>query len=275
MTNDRLRIKIASSLTSILGHYRHLHAEALYAFADHEMPGGDALVMLGPVADVQAFNYQQISEIMGRTSYGSVDEEREDVLPPLAVLTSWVDIIRDHRDQPTSLKATIEREAAYIRTSLDWLLGDDEDGDANFLAVDALASDLVATERRLEAILKDGIRVDRGAPCMRCEAAPPMQKVWGRTERFDTWVCPSCLSQSTPAMYRQALKADYIAHADRLTADDAAIRFGIPATRIRVWGSRYPELKAGKNDHGLLLYKVSGIAARMEDDERVEDAHTA
>lgn len=62
--SEDLGLSIARSLTAIVILYRDLEDEALHKFADKEMPGGDALVMLGPVANMEAYNYRQLSELV-------------------------------------------------------------------------------------------------------------------------------------------------------------------------------------------------------------------
>jgi hypothetical protein len=127
MTDD-LRLRIARDLRAITHLYEDLREEAINRAGDPDIPGGDAMVMLGPGADVEAFGYAQISTYLGRTP-GWVEEPLPDDLePPLSFLAGWSDLIREERDMPTALKATISREVDYIRSSLDWMLSYDESG---------------------------------------------------------------------------------------------------------------------------------------------------
>lgn len=239
----RLRVAIARDLTDILSLYGDLEAEAESRFADKEFPGGDALVMLGPVANLEAWNYRQLSELMGRTNAkGGYDDPFTDVAPPLLVLAGWVDIIRQERGQPTDLRATIKREADYIRGSLDWLISTDEDGDARFLAVDELARDLHATVRRLEDVLHDGVRNDTTrVTCVmdECDEKPRLIRVYSDIdERYDSWKCPSCRETYDQTEYLSA-RAQHMhstaADDAWVTVADAAHSISRPANTIRTW----------------------------------------
>ena len=161
MTDDlRLRNDLATVLRAIVDLYGNLEDEAAHRYASKDMPGGDALVMLGPAANLAAWENQiDTAERLyfeGRAAWIELDDLDTDPAPPLLVLASWVDIIREERGQPTDLRATVKREADYLVRSLDWIV-------ENFLPVDELARDLSALRGRLEAVLKDGTRFDTSA----------------------------------------------------------------------------------------------------------------
>lgn len=239
----RLRVAIARDLTDIVTLYANLEDEATHRYASKEFPGGDALVMLGPVANLEAWNYRQLSELMGRTHAGIVLDERSgDPTPPLLILAGWVDVIREERNQPTDLRATIKREADYIRGSLDWLISTDEHGDASFLAIDELARDLHQVTRQLEDVLHDGIRPETTrVTCTmdRCDEKPRLVKVYSDTdEKYDSWLCPSCREPYDQTEYLSA-RAQHMhseAAADAwVTVADAAHSISRPANTIRTW----------------------------------------
>ena len=61
--SDNIPALIGRDLTLIAGMFEALREEAQNRTNDREFPGGDALVMLGPGADVEAFSYIQISAL--------------------------------------------------------------------------------------------------------------------------------------------------------------------------------------------------------------------
>lgn len=195
MSTD-LGLDIAQSLTAIVVLYRDLEDEALHRYADKEMPGGDALNYLGPVANLEAYGYRQLSDMMGRTNTkGGLDDPLTDDAPPLLVLASWHDVIREHRGlAPSEAKATITREADAIRASIDWMLAEDKDGLPNFLPADEVARDLRRAVSRLENVLKAGDRADRiRAECKSCPPSPRLAVRHGENEgEEDSWYCPNC-----------------------------------------------------------------------------------
>lgn len=82
---------------------------------------------------------------------------------------------------------------------------------------------------------------------------------------MDTWHCPKDAAHHWDNVsYRSRIDRDYVDHADALTADQAAERFGLKASVIRVWGSRELVRKCGKNAEGITLYAVADIASRVE-----------
>jgi hypothetical protein len=192
-----LGLDIAQSLTSIVVLYRDLEEEALNRYADKNMPGGDALNYLGPVANLEAYNYRQMSDVIGRTNAkGGLDDPETDDAPPLLVLASWCDVIRQHRGMaPSEKRATITGEADSIRASIDWMLAEDHDGIPNFLPADELAKDLRRVVARLENVLKAGDREDRiKAECRACPQSPRLAVKHGDHEdrSDDSWYCPNC-----------------------------------------------------------------------------------
>jgi hypothetical protein len=202
MTAD-IGLDIAQSLTSIVVLYRDLEDEALHRYADKNMPGGDALNYLGPVANLEAYGYRQLSDLMGRTKTRAktkdgdliADPETDDA-PPLLVLASWHDVIREHRGfAPSEVRASITKEADGIRASIDWMLAEDHDGLPNFLPADELAKDLRRVVARLENVLKAGERADRiKAECKFCPPAPRLSVRHGANEDHsdDSWFCSNC-----------------------------------------------------------------------------------
>jgi hypothetical protein len=83
---SKARLYIAQNLSFIEEVYTRLRAEAYFHASDHEIPGGDALVMLGPRADVEAWNYVKLSAIMGRLRLGHADATRHQLMIELEAI---------------------------------------------------------------------------------------------------------------------------------------------------------------------------------------------
>lgn len=235
-----LRVSIARDLRAILDLWRNLPEEAEYRADDKEFPGGDALVMLAPAANLEAWEHRyEAAEQMGRDTRYVNDQEAE--LHPLLVLATWEDAIRDERDQPTDLRATVERAADYVGRSVDWMLGVDEYGDQNFLGIDQLSIDLRRCRAMLENLLHDGERAEwTRVTCIHdmCDEKPRLMKVYGDTVADDHYRCPACRQ---PYQFEEYVSAAKIHAASESAADawvtiaDAAHSIERPARTIRTW----------------------------------------
>lgn len=268
MTADELRLSIGSTLSNILSLSRDLQAEAEARFADKEFPGGDAMVMLGPVANVEAFNYRQLSEMMGRTDGGSgADELDTDPAPPLLVLAGWVDIVKAERGETSLERATIPREVGYLRSAVDWICGSNAEGEPYFLAADELDNSLRSLQYQLEAVLKDGTRITHGAPCLHCTGVNLVRVEDARLGLQDSYYCPSCRRDYKKSNYDYVVGVTHLHNAHELTAEQIEQRTGIRATRVRVWGSRYEGLKTKRSPEGPWLYDVAAVIAKRDEIE--------
>ena len=181
-------------------------------------------------------------------------------LPTENVLVSWEEDWRKEFGVPTDDLASVEGARAFLDDRLAWAA-------QHHPAFDGFAEEIRAHRSHLEDVLHEGERSEKTAPCLYCGGR--IEREYDRRNGFqDTWRCRGrCKREYSRASYLQAVKRGYIARADRLTASDAARRLGISASRIRVWGARFPELKAGRDEHGLWLYKVSDLEARMASQE--------
>lgn len=258
---DRLRLLMAKDLTAIVSMYEDLEAEAINRAdqaSEDVMPGGDALNMLGPAANLQAWEHRYETEegrgtTVGRADYAADQVDHED--HPLLVLASWEDVVRDERGQPTDLRATVQRAADYLRDAMDWMLATDDDGQIRWLPLDALVRDLRRVRGRLESVLHDGIRDDRGVPCMYC--GRPLTKVWADAAENDRWHCQPCNLWSTPEQYDLAVQADFRATSDRLNATDMHLQYRIRPGTLTAWASRSLVRKRGRDASGRQLYDVN------------------
>lgn len=266
--------EIGSHLTAMGDMFAALREEAETRHSDREFPGGDALVMLGPGADVEAFGYAQLSAIMGRISEQDVVlPDKRDILTPLALLASWEDVIREERDQPTYMKATIDGAIKYIRDSIDWMFSLNEYGDMQFLAVDDLAEQLGQARRRMEDILKDGSRAEfTRVKCteLTCETNPRLMKLWAAQVRWDRYRCPDCRTEYNKAQYEMAkAQAMFSSGSERfISQTEASEAAEVPLGTVSQWAARDKVRSERDEATGSLLVWWPDIRIRAT--ERVE-----
>lgn len=166
-----LRIQMARDLREIEWLYVDLHWQITADFADKDMPGGRALNMLGPSASPGTWEAQyqaaeakvwESDQPMSRFNDYAGSQILSDE-HPVYVLEQWTRIIREERDQPTGLKATLSREVAYLRKSIDWTLRRNESGEPEWPEVEIMADDIHQLVRSMEDVLTVGDRVDTSA----------------------------------------------------------------------------------------------------------------
>lgn len=264
---DKVRINVARDLRAIVEYWQHIpeHARSV---GD---PDGEAVLMLGHVANPEAFNYRLDA---ARDASHAADQFEADLLYMLA---TWEDMIRDERDQPSDLRATVERAADYLLGSLDWCLSDDEYGNLRFLGIDKMAEDIAKAKSHLENLLHAGDRSDRGAPCLQCGTA--LVKEWAGTKEQpepaenDRWRCPK---RECPVGYVDgdelalAIKNTARMHAEWLTATDMATEYRIAVGTLQSWATRGKVRKRKDFDTGRMTYNVAeALAQRDARDERV------
>src|SRR5690606_18327130 len=75
MTEVTPQTRAARHLTQIVHMYADLSTEAVNRASSKDMPGGDAMVLLAPGADLAAYKYRQMSAIMGRIDVPIDDTE--------------------------------------------------------------------------------------------------------------------------------------------------------------------------------------------------------
>jgi hypothetical protein len=184
-------------------------------------------------------------------------EDCRDELHPLWVLGTWEQVWRDHLEHYTIAPITVASAHAYLDMQIGYMAEQVEP------AFDEFARELRGCRAHLENVLHDGIREERGAPCVQCEK--PMTRV------DDDWHCRTCHRVATEAEYRFAVGVAYRAHAPHLTAADMAERIGVKASIIRVWAVRGHVGKRGKDHNGLTLYDVED-AIKKRDEPNEEQA---
>ena len=196
------RLSIAQDLSAIEDMYARLHGEAINRAGDPDIPGGAAMVMLGPGADVEAWGYVQLSSLFGRLNVDKEEQdriERTGIEPPLSFLASWADIVREERGgAPSARRASIGGEVLYLRASIDWMLSTNDEGEPWWLPVEDFATRLHQVRVTLENVLKDGERSERiNAKCndpseKKCDRPRLVRERADREGDEDSYHCPSC-----------------------------------------------------------------------------------
>lgn len=210
----------------------------------------EAMMLLGPIADPEAWQFVAISAVMGRVDSAYLDDCRDEK-HPLWVLGTWEQMWREHLDHQVPLSAvSIESAGGYLDMQIGYMADQAEP------PFDEFARDLRQCRAHLEDVLRDGVREERGAPCVQCEK--PMVRAG------DHWECRTCHRTVTEDQYRYAVGVAYLAHSDRLTASEMSEKLGIKASLVRLWGSRGLVTKRGRNQDGILMYDVAEVEAKMD-----------
>lgn len=230
---------------------------ALPEEVEHRGINGEAMMLLGPSADPEAWRNRAMSAILGRLDAAYLDDCRDEQ-HPLWVLGTWEQAWRDHLDQPTDLEATLPRLVDYLDLHLHEMSAVEE------VPFDDFASDLRRCRKHLEDVLRDGDQLETGAPCPKCGRA--LVKSYGETVAHDRWNCPGreCRAWYTDQDYRARVTDDYRANADRLTAADLAAEYRIEPATLRKWASRGQVRKRGRDSSGRMLYDVGDTLAMRD-----------
>jgi hypothetical protein len=207
----------------------------------------DAMVLLGPVADPEAWGHVTASMAAGRlpADWRLLGEDwletATDANHPLLVLGDWEMVYRDAFDHTPQERAEIHTAAAYLGQHLT------EAASEPWVAFEAMAKAIRKSRTYVERVLHDGEQVDLGVRCMKCDHR--LRRVWGVAGAEDGWKCDTCQQWSNDKQYQLALKRDYIKRAEWLTDVDMAVRVpGVTASTVRSWA-------ATKGDRPVLIRK--------------------
>lgn len=257
---------------------------ALPAEVEHRGVNGEAMMLLGPSADPEAWRNRAMSALRGRVDAGYLEDCRDES-HPLWVLGTWEQLYREEFDQPSDLRQTIARAGDYLERQMARMAGCEE------VPFEDFARDVRGCRGHLEDVLHDGEQVETGAPCPVCrergEYAPAL--VLDRADKDptgagDKWRCSRCKTWWSEADYRLRVGEEHLEHADELTASDMVARTRVPASTIRRWAATTtrringetveipPKLRpSGRSHDGRKLYRVADVLA-LRDGETVEVA---
>lgn len=205
--------KVARDLTEII----NLHASLLDHAVDAErarpltgLPGGGAMVALGNVANVEAWdNHQQATERYGRAYTSVADEDPDEAWSAFQLLEFWSERWRAAHGAEYGKRPTIVTEANFIRWALDWAWDHEH-------YWDEFAADVRRARLHLEDILSDGKRADLTRVLCNnptCERPSRLMLLMGEGEDQDRWKCPACKTRYDHDDFRRA-RASMFRHAD-------------------------------------------------------------
>ena len=224
-------IKATRNLREIKRLYRELGSQIIADGISRDIADSDALNFLGPVAKDSQWEaaYDAAEALADERDETFVDYAQDQLGEnhPLGVLTYWDDLVRLERDQPTSLKATVNRGADYLRDRADWMFGETE-GEANFIGCMQFAADLKQCRAALENVLRDGVRAEWtrvNCTAEACDKKPRLMRIYGARVMWDGYKCPAC---KTSYDHKQFVSAK----AQNLHSDGAA-RFVRPIDAMK------------------------------------------
>lgn len=161
-----------------------------------------ALMLAGPAADPEAWQFVAMSAMRGRlcrcirrmqlcpSLFGKTCpdqaylEDNRDELHPLFVVGSWEQVWRGHLDHYTEAPVTVAAAVTYLDMQIGYMSEQEEP------AFEEFARDVRACRSHLEDVLRAGDREERTrVPCVDCGAR--LVKVYGHTEADDRWRCPT------------------------------------------------------------------------------------
>jgi hypothetical protein len=156
----------------------------------------EAMMLLGPSSDPEAWRNRATSAMVGRLD-ASYLEDCRDELHPLWVLGTWEQVWRDHLDHYSIAPITVTSAHAYLDMQIGYMAEQVEP------AFDEFARELRGCRAHLENVLHDGVREERSqVPCVDCETR--LVKIYAEREDGDHWNCPHCRRTYTDQEYARA-----------------------------------------------------------------------
>jgi hypothetical protein len=189
-------VKVARDLTEIIAMYATLPDQAEAHGDNPDMPGGRAMVALGNVANVEAWeNMQQASERYGRAYTSVTDEDPDESWSAFQLLEFWSEQWRAEHGAEYGQRPTIASEANFIRHSLQWAWDHE-------LHWDEFAADMNRARVVLENVLYAGKRQEQTRvvcdrpTCERPEGErkPQLIRIYGR-RYVNEWECVACTAR--------------------------------------------------------------------------------
>lgn len=233
---------------------RNLRAEAVHAsnedgnlVAGSPIPGGEAMVLLGPWSDGSARTLARYDA--ANTKDLENDERRGDRMTTQSMLASWA--------QDWTESGAKDLHPAF-------------DDDVTWAAKHHPAFDDFAREIRqhrayLEALLHEGEQHDTGAPCEIC--GKDLERLWEINAKDDHWWCGRCKKSFDPGEYVEMVSKAARKHKHWLTSRDMEAEHRIPRGTLTSWAAksdRNPEpIRKRLDIHiGRQVYNVADALAR-------------
>jgi len=216
------------------------------------VPGGELMYLAAPVADLR-YHSARFVIALHRGQDHVADEIDTDGEHPWLTLAWWEDKWRALRSDNTDATLVLG-DVGYLDEALTWAA----DNEPHF---PEFAKGLRQQVTRVEDALLEGERPDVGARCLRCDGH--QIKKFGAIEAKDHWHCPRCKRDSSPAQYTLSEMEERRNRADRLTAGDMEIRFGVKRGTLWKWVSDGDVRQRGLNGNGHKMYDVADVQRRL------------
>lgn len=231
-------VPVARDLSEIIDLYARLASQAENEASHSLMPGGQAMVALGGVANLEAWENRHQATERYRTAYTSVeDEDPDEAWSPFQLIEFWSERWRrEHQAEYEGLRPTIASEASFVRWALDWAWRREPQWPR-------FVSDIRLARVRLENIVHAGKRVELSRiVCPDCESDPRLIVLRGSADdgSDDVLKCHVCRLRLTPEAAKKAhakmLRSEgaerWVHQADAI----ATLRsMGRPERTVRAW----------------------------------------
>jgi hypothetical protein len=180
---------------------------ALPEEVEHRGVEGEAMALLAPVADPEAWEHVTASMMAGRipADWRLLPEDwittATDENHPLLVLGHWEMIYRDAFEHETSSLVGVATAAAYLIRHLT------EAALEPWVAFEAMAKAVRDSCAYVERVLHDGEQVDRTrvtCTAENCRKKPRLVRKYGWSTTADKWECPSCDLIYEDGQFREA-----------------------------------------------------------------------
>lgn len=256
-------VTVARNLREIERLANELQAQAIADSRSRLMPGGRAMVAMAPVANLEAWENLNAatdraagrSTVAALTGIGKAytsdeDEDPEKAWPPFQMLVFWSEGWRSETGteyDDERWKPTIQSEASFLRHALEWAW----DNEAQW---DDFAKDVATAKTKLENILSEGERAERGVPCWyeECKGVNLVRKIQPKRDKdghkvweLSDWHCPKCHRSWDEDAYarmvtagNEAAKVVTIGDETWVSVDYAARKFKRTVKTIRTWVNR-------------------------------------
>lgn len=200
--------RVGRDLDAIIDLYAKLTEQAVRDASHWMMPGGAAMVALGNVANMEAWeNQQQATERHERRvegydrAYTSVeDEDPDEAWSAFQLLEFWSEDWRRIHGAEYGKRPTIASEANFIHYLLEWAWDNEPQWDD-------FARDVNQARLKLEDILTAGRRVERTRVLCSNPACPSPRRLIrlvGNQGREDVWKCPGCKTRFDEDGFKRA-----------------------------------------------------------------------
>jgi hypothetical protein len=155
--------------------------DALPEEVEHRGVNGEALMLLGPVADPEAWGHVEASVAAGRLPRDWQDHATSE-LHPLFVLGTWDMVYREAFDHDEAGALTLAGAVDYLDRNLTYA------GGYPHVPFEDFARDLRRCVGHLEAVLHDQERgVRANVPCFECGS--DLERRLGKAGFDDHWTC--------------------------------------------------------------------------------------